>query len=587
MIAAIDFETYYSKTHGVQTLGPVGYAQHPDTDIYMVSIVTSDGLEWVGDPMSEGCPWSEIAGAEWVSHNRSFDLAVFAALNPPEEAWPKVWHCSADLCAYLGVKRDLKTASEILLGVKVDKAPRDKMKGKRWADVDLLQRDEMLAYAFDDSRHCLAIWLGYSDQWPEWEQRLSRQTTRMGHQGVNVDTVAIEKAIKELQAQMADNGARIPWYNTTTDKGKPVPLTSPKAVAAHCHNVGIDPPKSMAKDSEEFETWLTQYGDAHPFAEALGVQRSLNRTVEVLKKMRDFTVEGRMRYGLKYGGAHTLRWSGDGGLNLHNFPRKTKGGVDLRGMITPKPGHTFLNADYSQIEARVSLWIAEDTDQLKMIAGGVDVYEAHARRTMGYKDPRPMSEADPEGRQMAKVRVLGLGYGCGAAKFVAVAAAMGGVTLTPAEAKRVVTEFRRTNKGLVDWWDKLFKGLKLQRGGTFQMTLPSGRVMEYFNVTNDQGWRCEMVRGAGLRYVYGGLLFENLIQGIARDLLGHHLNLLEDLGGYYEPVLHIHDEFLFEVPESEADAAKQQLEQTLTALPDWADGLPIEADVRQLDRYTK
>ena len=47
---AVDFETYYDKHCSIRILGPMGYFSHADFDAYMVSVVGSDGFEWVVDP---------------------------------------------------------------------------------------------------------------------------------------------------------------------------------------------------------------------------------------------------------------------------------------------------------------------------------------------------------------------------------------------------------------------------------------------------------------------------------------------------------------------------------------------------------
>ena len=94
----------------------------------------------------------------------------------------------------------------------------------------------------------------------------------------------------------------------------------------------------MAKTSADFENWLAEHGEKHPFAKALGNHRSLNRTRELVKRMQSFTTEdGRMNYGLKYCGAKTGRWSGDAGVNVQNFPRKAVSGVDVRSLIVKVP----------------------------------------------------------------------------------------------------------------------------------------------------------------------------------------------------------------------------------------------------------
>lgn len=599
-VAAIDFETFYSKTHSIRELGLHGYTRHPDTDIYLVSASIAGDGGHVSDPQS--MPWEELIGSEWtwVSHNAAFDEACYRAcrdvngdLLTDVYGMPGAWECTADMVAYLGCKRDLKTACKELLGKEVSKDTRKAMEGRHWDELNEEEMMELVEYASADSDLCLELWLSYCHEWPEDERRVSRLTREMCARGFQIDADRADDYAMKLASEIYNNGQNIPWYGAKDQRGKPIPATSPKAVKEYCHIKQIDPPKSMAKTSADFETWLAEHGDKHPFAKALGNHRSLNRTRELVKRMQSFTTdEGRMNYGLKYFGAKTGRWSGDAGVNVQNFPRKAVSGVDVRSLIVPKEDHVLLQADYGQIEARVALMLAQDNEQLGMVASGVDLYEAHARLTMGYNDERPMSEADPQGRQLAKARVLGLGFGCGPAKFVDVARILGGLEISLDEATQIVRNYRKSNEGIVAAWKRLEANFaeSARVPGTVKhsMPLPSGRDIVYHKPHySDRDLACTPILGLGTRKVYGGLLFENLVQATARDIFADHLLKLRDLGGYYVPVLIVHDEVLLEVPIDEAEEASKVLQSVMETAPLWCDGLPITADVQQLTQYTK
>jgi DNA polymerase len=85
---------------------------------------------------------------------------------------------------------------------------------------------------------------------------------------------------------------------------------------------------------------------------------------------------------------------------------------------------------------------------------------------------------------------------------------------------------------------------------------------------------------------YGGKLTENIVQAIARDLIGYSMMQLDRAG--YRIVAHIHDECISEVP---FDGKEQQYYDMMVALmstpPDWASDLPLRADGYLTPYYKK
>ena len=73
-IAAIDFETYYSKDYSIQGSSTHQYCYHADFDAYMVSIYCPD-FEYVGHPAD--FDWAKLDGYTLIAHNASFDQRVF------------------------------------------------------------------------------------------------------------------------------------------------------------------------------------------------------------------------------------------------------------------------------------------------------------------------------------------------------------------------------------------------------------------------------------------------------------------------------------------------------------------------------
>lgn len=620
----IDFETsYVKKVRDIATLGVVPYIEHPQTDIYLVSTMAPDVAPFSGHPVD--APWSALDNRHWISHNAAFDAAVFMELRrlaggALDNIAPVEWHCTANLCAFLAAPRSLAGAVEALYGVVLDKSTRDAMNGKTWETMSPEFRAEAIAYAMKDSEWCSRIWRDHCHKWPEQEVALSRHTMDMCLRGLQIDLPRTEEDLKVLKKALFLCEDDIPWVGELDAKGKEIKIGSKKALAAACATANIPPPKSTADKSPLFELWLEMYGDAAPFVAALKNHRRIDRAIKVLTKIRDQTrADGRLRYSLLYFGAHTGRWSGSGGLNFHNLtkdplcfdaegrclpkgsdPREAAKTVDLRGCIIPAPGKKFIVADLKQIEARVSLWYAEDWVQLESLRGGMDVYEAHARRTMGYDRPERLedyveSDACPEKdrnlRQIAKARVLGLGYGMGWKRLMEFAKMQLGLILTPQQSKAIVDFYRAANPGIVAMWKRLDSAMRLhayrqEKAHTsvpFSVELPSWRSLEYFDVnSSDDGVRARDEMNGPVTHWFGGKLFENLVQATARDVLAEAILRIEAAG--HAVVLHVHDEVVVECDPSVTD---EEIHALMTVTPTWAPGLPIDSSVESADRYFK
>lgn len=348
--AALDFETYYSAECSVQVQGMWGYLRHPEFEAYLLSVACSDGRTWVGKPAD--FDWASIDGWDWLHHNASFDAAIIEWMQErgelPASARPSNTYDTADLAAYMGSPRSLKAAAKNLLGITVSKDTRIKMKGKRWETMTPGFQAEVSDYAKADARICLQLWQKFEAGWPEHERFLSKATRDMGARGVPIDTEKVSEGIALLARKLWEARRLIPWADDPD-----APALSPKALAVECRKHGILPPKSMAKESVELETWLTEHGSRFPWVQAMSDYRRLNMLSEKLKTMQTRTKpDGWMPYGLKYFGAHTGRDSGDSGLNVQNLSRAELFGVSLRECIKAPEGKVFVVCDLSQIEPR-------------------------------------------------------------------------------------------------------------------------------------------------------------------------------------------------------------------------------------------
>lgn len=584
---AVDFESFYSKDCTVGDMGAWHYARA--TDIYLVSIAGDDGLRFVGHPKE--APWKKVHGETWVMHNAAFDLTLLDALIEkaivPFTNAKEVFD-TADMTAFLGFPRSLKEASHHLLGTEVSKDVRDKMKGKQWDSMTADFQEEVRKYALADAENTLKLWLEHGAKWPEDERNISKLTREMTMRGVPVNTGRLQESLEVLAKTSEETLNLLPWHPER-------PALSLHAVRDQCATEGIWAPDSFAEKEEQAQKWEEEFADKYPWVSAIREHRKANKHLKTIETMLSRTrPDGRMGYDLKYFGATTGRDSGSGGWNAQNMPRDVVSGVDIRSMIEAPEGKMLVVCDLAQIEARCILWLARDHETLDLLRTGVDVYEAHARATMGYDDHRPLKDVDKPLRQLAKARVLGLGFGCGANKFQVVAKMMAGLEISAADAERIVNDYRKSNPKIVTLWRKLQTCLEKSAGANLNVKLPKGRELVYREIKGERvhentpsGFSGVIPRNGKMMRskLYGGLLAENLTQAFARDIFMDRVAELSRRG--YEVILRVHDEVVCLVDKEGAGNSLKRIEAIMATAPEWCSSLPVGAEANLTKQYVK
>lgn len=584
---ACDFETYYDKQCSIKTLGTQGYFNHPNFEAYMVSVWGSDGTRYVGDPKEFN--WSLFEGNRVLSHNASFDEAVYM-FGVDKGWWPSVnyaeWLCTADMTAFLGMPRNLKGASKEAFGAEVNKDVRDNMCAKRWSQMTPEFKQQVTDYALKDAEFCYMLWEQLGHQWPDREKKISMINRRIAQRGIPIDWDALQKNIGVINTALFDAEQQIPWIQEST------PL-SRKSFNAECRKQGIEPPKSLAKDSPEAAKWFDRHGQECAWAQAVSDYRRINSFKKKLESfMNGTTADGRYYGGFLYFGASTGRFSGSGGnLNLQNLPRGEMFGVDFRKMIKTPEGRSLVVVDLSQIEVRTLCHLAGDRKALELIAQSDDIYHAFGV-LLGLHDPAngPLKEFDPVLRHKVKSIVLGCGYGMGPDRF----AEFSGMEST--EASAAVNTYRKRMPKVVQLWNSYDEGIRFSvaAGEEFAVELASQRVLRYGRLKQMRDTKTGKFRYVGkiMRQgrkmdvgLWGGIITENASQGLARDIFSDMMVRVEDAG--YDVVMHVHDELVVEVDTDKAELALADIIRIMSTPPEWIPDIPLSAEGKIMDVYSK
>jgi DNA polymerase len=337
----------------------------------------------------------------------------------------------------------------------------------------------------------------------------------------------------------------------------------------------------------------------------------------------------RVRGAFVFAGGSATGRASSYGAQVHNFTRKCAANPDevrqamvrghaivpkygkritdvlksmLRPALIPAQGKQFVVADWSAVEARVTAWASGDPqaeDVLDVFRSGRDIYKREAAGIYRIKE----EDVTKEQRQIGKVAILSLGFAGGIGAFSAMGRAYG-VVMTESDSRRIVDAWRRSNQWAVKYWAKLEeaytralrnKGREFSAGRVTYLydgqhlwyALPSGRILCY-PFAKFEGENITYVKAAWKpaadakewprARLWKGLACENITQAIANDLLRHSLRQLSDV------VLHVHDEIVLETDDP---AAENKLKDVMCTPPDWAQGLPLNAEVEVMSRYGK
>lgn len=266
----------------------------------------------------------------------------------------------------------------------------------------------------------------------------------------------------------------------------------------------------------------------------------------------------------------------------------------IRTTIQAKDYRTFVVADYSAIEARVIAWLAKEQWRQDTFKNGGDIYCASASQMFHV----PVVKHGQNGhlRQKGKIAELALGYGGG----IGALKAMGGESmgLTDAEMSEIVMKWRAASPNIVRLWSTFGNAFKkavrgsvvrldkekmmfFRKAGNVYIQLPNGRLLAYVSPEIVDRKICFLGVSQGTKQwqvieTWGGKITENVIQAIARDCLCETLLKLEECG--YNPVMHVHDEVICEVPDDVGDRCLEGLEAIMGRSPEWAPDLVLTAD---------
>jgi len=610
----LDFETYYSKDVGFSKQTTEEYLHDPQFHVIGVAIKVEDGEpEWVvGTP---GAIEAAFAKIDWKSsavlcHNALFDCAILAWHYGIKPAYIVDTLCMARAIHGVDAGGSLaKLAERYSLGEKGVEVVN--ALGKRLQDFSPEELERYGEYCINDVNLTVKLYNRLANKLSIPEYDLIDMTIRMFTEPklrLN-DALLIERLDEVREEKRGLLADLMGTLNCDDEESVRVLLASNKKFAALLQLRGIDPPMkvspttgketlALAKTDEGFIA-LQEHED--PIVQQLcAVRLGTKSTIEESRIERFISIgernKGFLPIPLKYYGAHTGRWSGQDGINMQNLPSRDKRKKALKNAIVAPDGYYIVNCDSSQIEARVLAWWADQWDVVEQFAKGEDVYSTFASKIYG----RPISKANPVERFVGKTCILGLGYGTGAEKLRhTLKTSPPGADLPLATCKSYVDLYRDVNYKIVGLWRECDAALHSMMGKVKKpfnlgisdcvmvdldgISLPNRLYIRYPKLRLNEEGRMIYDSRRGPVNIWGGAMVENVVQALARIIVGQQMISLRHEG--YTPILTVHDAAVCLVPKDNIEQALADITNIMSTPPQWATGLPVACEAKYGETY--
>ncbi len=224
--------------------------------------------------------------------------------------------------------------------------------------------------------------------------------------------------------------------------------------------------------------------------------------------------------------------------NLQNIPIRTELGREIRAAFVAERGCVLLAADYSQIELRLLAHFSEDKLLVEAFRRGDDIHTLTASQVFGV----PPLMVDAEHRRRAKAVNFGIVYGLSA---FGLSQQLG---IEPREAKQFIDAYFEKYSGVRKFIDRTLD--QARRDGKVYTLF--GRVRPIPDINS---------KNANLRGFAERTAVNTPLQGTAADLIKIAMIRidaeLQRRRMKSQMTLQVHDELVFEVPESEVDEMRQ------------------------------
>lgn len=538
----IDTETTGTNPHLASLVG-IGLAAN-DKDAYYIPFNGSMARKDIKQRLAPLLASPQIG---FYGHNIKFDLHILRRASLP------ITHIAGDtiISSYLlNAHQRRHSLDELALsycGKKMIDIEELLGKGKNQITMDQVDIEKVSTYCCEDVIYTARLKQILDKEIQErnllplldLEIALIQVLARMEEHGIYIDTHVLKKLSQEVAKEIQNLQEQI----YVMAEG-PFNLNSPKQLAEVLfEKLAIRAPKKGKSQPSTSADVLEGLSAEYPIAGKILEYRSLEklRSTYLDKLPEDVHPEtGRIHCTFNQSVAATGRLSSQD-PNLQNIPVRSELGLKIRSSFRPQQeGWSFLAADYSQIELRILAHVCEDEGLLEAFRNNLDIHTYTASQIFHV----PLETVTEQMRYQAKAVNFGIVYGQQAFGLAQV------LQIPVSSAQSFIDAYFLRYKGIKDYIENA-KAIARKTGKAVSLT-GRERLLPDINSSN------QMLKTAAER-----LAVNTPFQATAADIIKMAMiNIDKWLIEHNSPakmLLQIHDELVFEMPDSEIPTLSEQV----------------------------
>ena len=389
------------------------------------------------------------------------------------------------------------------------------------------------------------------------EIKLSEVLASMEKVGVKVDVPTVKKYQSELDALLKDLEVKI--YSCANKEFK---ILSPKQLGEVLfEDLKLPKGKKTKTGYSTDNDVLEKLKDSHPIVQLVIDYRFYH-------KLKSTYLDGLLKTVASDGRIHTIFRQTEtrtGRLssaepNLQNIPIRNEFAKNIRKFFITDADKVLIDADYNQIELRITAIMSKDTNMIDNFISNKDIHTATAMKIFHKSE----SEVTPQMRGVAKSINFGLIYGMGASKLSKE------INISKEDAKLYIDNYFKMYPNIKTFMDKTVQDCK--RLGYVKTILNRIRFIPEINSDS------KLLQANGQR-----IAMNTPIQGSSADIIKLAMinvyNRLKNENLNANLILQVHDELLIESDKSCAEVVAKIVKEEMENVMKLSVPLTVEVNI--------